>query len=81
LSAVPIKGNTSSATEFNTNTVPMETAISSSLAPEIGATAAIALPPQIAVPVEIRNEMRRLTFSSLPSPHPSSMAKLMLAAV
>lgn len=60
--ADPIAGNASKATEFSTKTVPSETAISSSLALVIGATAAMALPPQIAVPVE--------NFRSR-KPHPS----------
>ena len=49
-----MSGKISNATEFSTKMVPSETAICSSLAPVIGPTAAIALPPQIAVPVEIR---------------------------
>ena len=49
-------GKASRATEFSTNTVPSETAISSSLALVMGATAAMALPPQMAVPAEMRNE-------------------------
>ena len=53
-------GKVSSATEFSTKTVPSDTDISSSVAPVIGPTAAIALPPQIAVPVEIRNAGRAL---------------------
>ena len=51
-------GNVSNATEFNTKIVPNETDISSSVAPVIGPTAAMALPPQIAVPVEMRNAGR-----------------------
>jgi hypothetical protein len=47
-SDVPIVGNVSKATEFSTNTVPSDTAISSWLTLVIGATAAMALPPQIA---------------------------------
>src|SRR5664280_294906 len=39
----PIAGNVSSATEFNTKIVPSETDISSSVAPVIGPTAAMAL--------------------------------------
>ena len=42
--------------KFSRNTVPRETAISSSLAFVIGAIAAMALPPQIAVPAVMRNE-------------------------
>ena len=51
-------GNVSSAIEFSRKMVPSETDISSSVAPTIGPTAAIALPPQIAVPVEMRNDGR-----------------------
>src|ERR1039458_5181432 len=68
----PIAGNVSSATEFNTKIVPSETDISSSVAPVIGPTAAMALPPQIAVPAAIRDAGRGGTHSctggSLPSP-------------
>ena len=39
--------------------VPREIAISSSVALAMGPTAAIALPPQIAVPAEIKNEATR----------------------
>ena len=50
----PSNGKIKRAIEFKMKIVPSEIAISSSPAPTIGATAAIALPPQIAVPVEIR---------------------------
>ena len=53
-SAAPIGGKMKSAIELRMKTVPSETDISSSLAPMTGPTAAIALPPQIAVPEEIR---------------------------
>src|ERR1700740_3260790 len=59
--AKPITGNRNSATELRINTAPSDTAISSSLAPAIGPTAAIALPPQIAVPALIRNDAFLLT--------------------
>jgi hypothetical protein len=81
LSHSPIAGNVSSAIEFSTNTVPSETDISSSVAPVIGPTAAIALPPQMAVPVEIRNAGRARTDSNQPSRVPSSSANVMLMAV
>ena len=80
-SIVPIAGNVSKATEFSTKTVPSETAISSWLALVIGATAAMALPPQMAVPAEMRNEILCFTSKSLPSHQPKSKAMLMLAAV
>src|SRR5271169_4637513 len=57
-SSRPMVGKVSSATEFSRKIVPSETDISSALAPTIGPRAAIALPPQIAVPVEIRNAGR-----------------------
>ena len=65
-------GKVSSATEFNTKIVPSETDISSSVAPMMGPTAAIALPPQIAVPVEMRNAGRGRTDISLPSSGPDN---------
>src|SRR5690348_9298854 len=52
--ADPMGGKISRATELRTKIVPSDTAICSSLAPVMGPTAAIALPPQMAVPVEIR---------------------------
>ncbi len=74
-SMVPITGKVSNATELRTKTVPSETAICSSLASVIGATAAIALPPQIAVPAEIRKDVLCSTLSSFPSPQPSNIGK------
>jgi len=47
----------------------------------MGEIAAMALPPQIAVPAEMRYEIFFLTRKSLPNPHPRSRAMLMLAAV
>ena len=49
-------GNINRATEFSMKIVPSDTAISCSSASMIGPTAAIALPPQIAVPADIRKE-------------------------
>ena len=54
--ANPIIGNSKSAAEFRIKTVPSEAAISSSLASAIGPTAALAFPPQIAVPALIKND-------------------------
>jgi len=48
-------GKRKRAMELRMNTAPRETAISSSLALAMGPTAAMALPPQIAVPALIRN--------------------------
>ena len=49
-----MKGNAINAIELRMKIVPSETAISSSSAPVMGEIAAMALPPQIAVPAEIR---------------------------
>lgn len=54
VSAVPIYGNTNKATAFSMNTTPNDTDICSGLAFIIGPTAAIAEPPQMAVPEEIK---------------------------
>ena len=48
------------------NTVPRATEISSSVALITGPTAAIALPPQIAVPDEIRCDVVRLMCMARP---------------
>src|SRR5271167_1096761 len=66
-SITPIAGKVSSAIELSRKIVPSETDISSSVAPTIGPTAAIALPPQIAVPVEMRNAGRGCTDNIFPS--------------
>ena len=79
--AAPMAGKASRATELNTKTVPSETAISSSEALEMGPTAAMALPPQIAVPAEIRKPEMRPTPKILPSRTPMSMTEVMLMAV
>jgi hypothetical protein len=47
----------------------------------IGAIAAMALPPQMAVPAEMRYEIRCLTLKNRPNPQPKSRAMLMLPAV
>src|SRR3974390_3813211 len=72
--AVPIAGKVNKATEFSRKIVPSETDISSSVAPSTGATPAMALPPHIAVPVEIRNEARGRTFTNLPRTVPTIRA-------
>ena len=77
----PIGGNNISATEFNTNTVPSETAISSSFASSTGPIAAIALPPQIAVPKLISSDCVFPTCSILPNNTPTLSANAMLIAV
>ena len=60
------------ATELSRNTVPRETAISSSLALVMGAIAAMALPPQIAVPAVMRNEAVALRPGAFPAPSPTA---------
>ena len=77
----PMSGNSRSATEFSTNTVPSDTAISSSLAASTGPIAAIALPPHTAVPKLISSDCFLPTCSILPSRTPSPSANAMLIAV
>ena len=77
----PMAGKVSSAIELSRKIVPSETDISSSVAWTMGPTAAIALPPQIAVPVEMRNDGVVWTANSLPSNVPTTMAKAMPTAV
>ena len=77
----PTNGKSSKATEFKTNTVPSETAISCSFAFSTGPIAAIALPPQIAVPKLIRSDCVLPTCSSLPKATPRASANVMLMAV
>ena len=67
--------------EFNTKTVPSDTASSCSSASRIGAIAAIALPPQMAVPAVIRNDELPRTSNSLPSARPKISAKEIPSAV
>src|SRR5208283_156134 len=80
-SAVPIAGKVSSATEFSMKIVPSETDISSSVAPTTGPIAAIALPPQIAVPAEIRKAARGRSDTNLPIAAPTIRAKAIPTAV
>src|SRR3954454_20733946 len=77
----PIIGKTNSAAAFRMNTVPSETAMSSSLASSTGPTAAIALPPQMAVPTEIKSAGVRSTENNLPSSNPEVTAKVIPTAV
>ena len=74
-------GNKNSAIEFRMKTAPSDTAISSSFASAIGPTAAMALPPQIAVPAAMRNEDFLLTWIRYPRPRPTSITPVMLMAV
>jgi hypothetical protein len=68
----PIIGKMKSAIELRMKTVPRATDISSSVALTTGPTAAIALPPQIAVPDEMRCDVVRLMFMARPSRKPRS---------
>ncbi len=56
-SICPMGGNMNSAIAFNMNITPKDTAISSLSAFSTGPTAAMALPPHIAVPDAIRYEV------------------------
>jgi hypothetical protein len=67
--------------EFKIKIVPRDTAISSSFACRIGPIAAMALPPQIAVPVVIRKEEFPRTCKTFPSASPASSAKEIPSAV
>ncbi len=71
---MPIRGKISRPTEFNTKTVLNETAVSSSRASMIGQTAAMALPPQIAVPAEMRKAELNGTERQRPRNIPTAMA-------
>jgi len=61
--------------------VPRETDISSSLAAITGPTAAIALPPQIAVPDEIRCEVVRFTRIARPIRNPARRVPAIVTTV
>src|SRR3954462_1485663 len=80
-SDIPIRGKISSAIEFRIKTVPSETDISSSFAPTMGPTAAMALPPHIAVPVEIRNDATFSTFNIFPIAKPIARVAVIPIAV
>src|SRR5947208_5686253 len=79
--ALPITGNRINAAEFKMKTVAREIDISSLLASTTGPTAAIALPPQIAVPTAMRKQLVALTLKILPKARPPSMTKLILKNV
>src|SRR5438046_956182 len=79
--AFPIGEKISSATEFKIKIVPSDTAISSSSACRIGPIAAMALPPQMAVPAVIKNDELPRTCKSLPSARPVRSAKEIPSAV
>jgi hypothetical protein len=60
-------GKMKSAMALSIKIVPSETEVSSLSASIAGATAAIALPPQIAVPEEISADVLSFTFNNLPT--------------
>lgn len=66
----PTTGNSNNAIEFNIKTLPRATDISSVSASIAGPTAAIALPPQIAVPDEISVDVFSATPNHLPTKYP-----------
>src|SRR5229473_2856886 len=80
-SAFPIGGKISRAIEFKIKIVPSDTAISSSSARRMGPMAAMALPPQIAVPAVIRNDELPRTRNNLPNAKPRKSAKEIPSAV
>ena len=61
----PKGGKINKAKAFRMKTVPIAMLICFSLAPLKGATAAIALPPQIAVPADIKKDMVESSLISL----------------
>ena len=67
--------------ELSRNTVPMPTLISSSEASRMGATAAMALPPQIAVPTVTRMLALWETRKNRPRISPADMLPVILSAV
>ncbi|MNX88715.1 hypothetical protein D3C86_1206960 [compost metagenome] len=69
--AWPIAGNTNRAMELRIKTMPNATDICLASALMTGPTAAMALPPHIAVPEAIRCDVLRSIFSSLPIIYPS----------
>ncbi len=62
------------ASTLNRKMVEMEKAMSLSLAPITGATAAMAEPPQIAVPAPIRVVVLRSSFSNFPTERATAKA-------
>ena len=64
-------GKINNAKAFNINIVAMEIDISLSFDLVIGATAAMALPPHIAVPADIRYVEVFGSFTHLPRNHPN----------
>ena len=65
LTKCPTNGKTNKAIEFRIKIVPNATEICFSSALMAGAMAAIALPPQIAVPPEIKKDVFFSIFKSL----------------
>src|ERR1051326_5226591 len=77
----PSGGKRKSAIEVRMKIVPSDTDSSSSVAPTTGPTAAIALPPQIAVPEAMRCAVVWLTRSARPARKPSTSVIAIVAAV
>ena len=69
----PIGGKRNKAAAFSIKMVPSATVISLSLALITGPKAAMALPPQMAVPPETNRVVSLLILSSLPNSNPSPM--------
>lgn len=71
--ACPITGNSSKAPEFSIKIVARAAAVSSFFDLIIGAIAAMALPPQIAVPKETRTRTPELVANHCPRRCPAAM--------
>src|SRR5262245_51571394 len=80
-SHLPMIGKVSSAQALRVKTAPSDTDISSSLAPTLGPMAAMALPPQIAVPTEMSSAVILFTPSEHPNQTPKATVTAMLMAV
>lgn len=67
------KGRRSNAIELKVKLLSSKTPFSSSLVSVMGKMAEIALPPHMAVPVEIKCDVAGSTGKDLPGPHPSAV--------
>ena len=77
----PSHGKTTSATPLRRNTTASATPVSATPAPIAGASAAIALPPQIAVPADTKSESFFSSRSHRPSSQPAaSVAEIVATA-
>lgn len=80
-SKCPIAGKTYRATALSRKIEPIDTAISDSVAPMTELTAAMAEPPQMAVPAEISAEVLPSSFNLRPSQKPrTKVAQMVVAA-